>query len=250
MLLLRHLSSSVWSMRTQKPSEAMVGFSPSIAWCWTIQGFRAQKSLFMSWGVWSSSVPELLWSSCSLMLLYPSQKHCLKSKLHPYFPHPLLVLPPFFFFFLDIGFNENMEKKMWKNLDTDSCFDENSESHKPAHPPPAAHCVLITPDFWRRWGDRLCPAGQRALASWQWGWWTPPHFWPQAPPSAGPCNSPLGLTAKTRGMWVLLQHLFIFQAAGWCAVLKSEVLGKWRSPAQSPSSAKCTVLKQQQGLEN
>lgn len=109
LLLLRHLSSSVWSMRTQKPSEAMVGFSPSIAWCWTIQGFRVQKSLFMSWGVWNSSVPALLWSSCSLMLLYPSQKHCLKSKLHPYFPRPLLVLP--LFFFLDIGFNENMEKK-------------------------------------------------------------------------------------------------------------------------------------------
>lgn len=33
---------------------------------------------------------------------------------------------------------------MWKNLDSDSCFDENSKSHKPAHPPPAAHYLMIT----------------------------------------------------------------------------------------------------------
>ena len=35
-------------------------------------------------------------------------------------------------------------KKLWKNLDTDSCFDENSKSHKPTHPPPAAHYLMIT----------------------------------------------------------------------------------------------------------
>lgn len=88
---------------------------------------------------WYSSglIPALLPSCHSLMLLYPGHKHCIKSKLQPYFPYPLLFL-----FFFIISFSEN-GKKMWKNPDTDSYFDENSKSRKPAHPPPAAHYLMI-----------------------------------------------------------------------------------------------------------
>lgn len=90
-------------------------------------------------------------SSChSLKVLYPGHKHCIQSKLLPYFPQPLL-----FYFFFIICFNETMEK-MWKNLDTDSSFDENSKTHKPTHPPPPL-CPLFAdrsgPDFWRCQGD-------------------------------------------------------------------------------------------------
>lgn len=57
------------------------------------------------------------------------------------------------------------KKKTWKNLDTDSCFDENWKSHKPARPPPAAHYLMISLALIS--GDAKAIASARALASWQ-----------------------------------------------------------------------------------
>lgn len=77
---------------------------------------------------------------------------------------------------------------MWKNPDTDSYFDENSKSRKPAHPPPAAHYLMIPLALIS--GDTKLAGRLR----------TSPHLMSQAPPFGGPCHSLLCLTAKIQGM--------------------------------------------------
>lgn len=127
-------------------------------------GILIYASVSMEW--YSSGLIPALFPGChSLILLYPGHKHCIKSKLQPYFPYPLLFL-----FFFIISFSENGKKNVEKSR---HWFIFWWKLEKPQACTSTPCCPLFDdpsgPDFWRHQDNHLCRAQQCALASWQGG---------------------------------------------------------------------------------